>query len=399
MRSLLYSLLALTGLHAQALDSTLLSKEKRESFKLDTKKVQAEAGKLAGSWINPINASYSGSFKEQFGYEQEQYNGLIQINQPIFKSGGIWFAINYAAATEHYNTLGVNIQKNGVIKEVISMMMQLRKLDLSIEKIVLQINDARVSFKDNQEQAMAGELDVALVNMQEIALNTLEITKLDLMNQKEGLVHQLALFSDVDYKTTKLPILTLLEPDTFVKKSIDIAQMQANSEKTGSYRNMIVAKYLPTFNVTASYNYAKAVNQAFAENFTVPDNESTFFNYGFSLSMMIDVNIFSDIQSAQVDHIKAKVELSQKQKEIKHYYEMVVRKVKNIDKKIELATKNQALYKKVLARTKQAFRAGDESKLGLQKSQNQLAIKAIDLKMFEWDKQIELLALYEKMHN
>lgn len=397
MRLALFSFLGCATLSAATLDPTLLNHDQASSFSLQTKKVQAEAGKLAGAWINPIKMSYGGSFKKQFGYNQESYSGAVSINQPIFKSGGIWFAINYASATEYYNKLGIKLQKKSVIKEVVSMMMTLRKLDLSIKKMQLQIQDAKATFLDNQEQNTAGEVDEAIVNLQAIALNNLELMYLDLLNQKAGFIQKLSIFSDANYKTVTLPVLTLVSNKKFLEKSYEVKQAIANNSVKSSYRNMMIAKYLPTFNVTASYNYSKSVNQAFGEKFTIPDSETNFANVGFSLSMIVDVNAFRDVQSAQVDLLKSSVTLSQKQKEMNTFYTMVVTKVQNIDKKIALSQENEKLYAKVLSKTQQAFKSGDTSILAVQKSEHQLAMKKLDTQSYSIDKQLELLALYEKI--
>lgn len=393
------SLLLLSCLQAEHFDEQLLSKEQKKSFYYDLSKNDAQSRKLRDSWLNPITASFSGTYKEQYGYAQESYNGSVRIDQPIFKSGGIYFGIKYANATALYNTLNIQSAKRRMIKDALSLMYELRKMDLNIKTLQLQYEDAKALYEYNMQQFLAGEMDRSQVNLNEINQNSLNISLLDLYNQKEALLYKLSLISDANYLELKLPHFSFVEKKRYLEHNIELRQLKAKYEQERYFKNMTISKYLPSVFATASYNYNKSVNQAFSENLLVGDTESQFFQYGFRISMpLFDINMLRDIQSAKVDYLKSSVTLSQKQKSHARFYEMTKAKIKRIDEKSALAKKNLALYKEVLAHTKASFESGDKSVLELNRAKHQSQIKALEIEKYYYEKQIELLNLYEKLY-
>ena len=400
MRFWIYSLSLVSLLQAQGLDENILSKTKAQELYYSKEKVDAESSKLRDSWLNPIMMSYSGSFKDQFGFSQESYGASVSIDQPIFKSGGIYFAIKYANATAHFNSLGIAIEKNAIISQTFSLIMQLKKLDLSLKQAQLLEADAQDELAYNIEQLSVGEIDTAQLSSSEIALNESTMRRIDLENQRRDLNYQLQIFSEVDYKTVALPRLKLVEKEDFFKHHMELKQLGAKQTRDRYFKNITISKYLPSVSATASYNYSRSVDQAFSENFAIGDVESSYSSYGFRVSMpLFDVNTFRDIQSAKVDYLKSNVQFDAKKIELSRFYVNQIAKVKGIDTKITLSQKNEKLYTKVLTLIKDGYAVGDQSKLILDKTQHMLSIKHMDVEMIRLDKQIELLKLYEKLHD
>lgn len=390
----------LLTLHAQTLDEAVLSSLKSQEFEYAQEKVEAENSKLRDSWLNPITFNYSGSFRNQFGYDQQSYSAGVSIDQPIFKSGGIYFAIKYANASAHFSNMGIAMEKNGIIAQTFSLIMQLRKVDLNIEKIALQQQDAQALWAHNLEQLAVGEIDSAKVAEQEIVLNDLHMALIDLENQKRELLHQLKIFSDVDYATVTLPKLALVEESDFLSHHFELEQLQAKQERDRYFKNVTMTKYLPTLSATASYNYINNINQVISRTFVIDQIEANFGSYGFRLTMpLLDINTFVDIQSAKVDYLKSGVELRLKKEELARFYRLEVDKIKSLEKKSTLAQKNYALYKNVFALIADGYKVGDRSLLEYDRSKNSLEQRAKEMHIIELDKQIELLKLYEKLHD
>ncbi len=70
---------------------------------------------------------------------------------------------------------------------------------------------------------------------------------------------------------------------------------------------MTLSKYLPT--VSATFDYTK--NHKFSPTNTNIDDDSVH-NVGISISMPLDVRTFNDIESTQIDYLKAKLSLKNK---------------------------------------------------------------------------------------
>ncbi|MCF6201866.1 MAG: TolC family protein, partial [Hydrogenimonas sp.] len=110
VRSLLCSLLVGSALFASD-PADLLSTLQSDSFKLQQEKNSADSGQLEYSWINPVTISYDYSHSNQFDRTQINRSLSVRVDQPIFKSGGIWYAVKYAKATRRVGALTIEAQR------------------------------------------------------------------------------------------------------------------------------------------------------------------------------------------------------------------------------------------------------------------------------------------------
>ena len=400
MRYALYSLLTFTALQAGTLSSNVLSPHTAKNLELDRTKVEAQASIERDTWLSPITASYTASYKTQYGYDQENYTASIGINQPIFKSGGIYFAIKYANAHAHYNRLGVTLKRNGAIKQTIELVMKLQQSDLSLKQLKLDIEDAQKELKLAQDSLDVGEIDMAELNKVMITLNSLSMSKLDQENLKRDMVYQLSILSDKSYDELELPKLTIIDQASYLKNNLNIEQSVAKSSENDYWKKVRITEYLPAVTVQAKFNYSKGVNQTFSESFTPYDVESSYSNYGFSVSMpLFDINMLDTIESARVDAIKSKIQIQETQKDEQKFYQTKLEKVRAIEEKKSLAIRNYNLYEKILMTQKNSFETGDSNELELQKVQHSWEKQKMDIQKIYLDQQMELLALYEKLYD
>ncbi len=398
MRVGLIAIVLLHGLYGQTFDPDLLSKEKNLQLQLDFEKNEAQTKILRDSWIEPVNGSYSGSFKEQFGQQQQNYSGSVSIDQPIFKSGGIYYALKYASANAYYNRLGLKLGERALIKEVISSIIALRITDLSIQKARLSVQDREAETAFNKESLHAGEMDLGSFNLSVIARNDAQSALEALLAQKAEQLYTFSMLSDADYQKVSLPQLQLLDKKRFTRTHIELGQMRQDFRQKDYAHGVTLTSYLPQLSLSASYNYSKSIDQTFSESFTPYDAQSEYLQYGFRFSMpLFDINRGRTIESAKIDMLKAQSQLEEKSKEIALFYEKTVTKVTHLKKQAALARETITLYKEVLAKMKALVDSGDKDAIELLKSQNAFKAKKIDLQIIELQKQAELLNLYEKI--
>jgi len=400
MRLALYSLLLLSLIEASSLSDEILAPNKSKELDLDLQKVNAEASIERDSWLNPVIGSYSASFKTQFEVEQENYSTTIGIDQPIFKSGGIYFAIKYANAKAYYNRLGIKLKKNGVIKQTVEAVMKLQQLDLSLKQVALEVVDAKSEIEFLQEQISVGEVDMATLDQAMINVNLAQMKAIDLANQKRDLHYQFTIMSDKKYEDIVLPRFTMVDKEQFLSHNINMKQSQLKSKESSYWHKVIRSSYLPTVNVQLQYNASEGKNQTFSESFTPYDVESSYTSYGFKVSMpLFDVNMLRSVESAKVDYLKNRILIDQVASDEKHFYEMKLAKVRALQMKKELSVKNFKLYEKIYESQQSSFESGDSNALDLQKSKHQWEIKEMEIKKIYLDQQIELLAMYEKLND
>ncbi|MEA3372781.1 MAG: TolC family protein [Campylobacterota bacterium] len=376
---------------------TYLSGLKQQELSYDYQKNEAESSKLRDSWIMPITLKYSYKKSEPYGVEQTSENAAIVLDQPIFQSGGIYYGIKFAEASRKYADYSIDQQRRMLIKEAISLLMQVKQSGLRIERQNLQIANSNISLEQRQEEYLNGQLDSGFLNNAIIETNLVTQTLYDIETNKERLVSKFQSLSDLDYTQAKIPYLRLVAEAEFLENNIDLKLVESETEKNRYNKNVTVAKYLPKVSLTASYNWDKYDRRSIGATQTSGGAETDYSSYGFKASMPLDINTFRDVESAQVTYLKSKVVIDDRKRELKALFEQVMQNLENYDKKIKLARENEALYAKLLSETKVLFEAGYKTSYEVENLENSVKIQEIDRRIFEMDKQLELLNLYEKL--
>jgi outer membrane protein TolC len=376
-----------------------LSELKRQEFGYDYQKVDAQSSMLRDSWIQPIRIGYNYSKSNPYDSEQTIQNVAIVLDQPIFQSGGIYFAIKYADAMRLYSNYSVDVAKRKLIKDAISLLMQIKKSRLAISKQELLIQNALINFQQKEELYRSGQLDSGFLDNAVIELNLVKQALFDLQTSKERLVTRFHSISDLDYKDAKIPHLALVQEQDFLKYSIDIKKIKSENEKNRYFKKMTVAKYLPQLSLTAGYNWDSMKNPSFAGTPVPSPPNTNYYNYGFRVSMPLDINFQRDIESTTVDYLKSLVILEDTKRALVALYAQVDQNLRNYDKKILLAKENAALYTKLHDDTLKLYKAGYKTQSDVELLQNSKEIQKLQAEILELDKQLELLNLYEKMVN
>ncbi len=380
-----------------------LSELKRKQFGYEYEKVDNESSKLRDSWIRPVMLSYSitrqNPFNEQDAPETENQNAAIAIDQPIFQSGGIVYGVKFANATREFSNYSIDQQKRIMIKQTIDLLMQVKQSELTIEKQSLQISNSTINLEQKREQYLNGQLDSGFLNNAIIELNIVKQALFDLETRNSQLISQFNKLSDLDPKIAKIPFLAIIDEEKFMERNIDIKLAESESEKNRFNKNITLVKYLPSINLQASYNWQKNEQVFFIngnpQNASSPD--TSYYRYGLKASMPLDINSFNDFEATKVEYLKSLVVIDDKKRELKLLFDQVMQNLTNYDKKIALAEENRQLYKELLTDTQDLFRAGYKTQYDVDILSNSIVIEEVNKKIYEIDKQLELLTLYEKM--
>lgn len=372
-----------------------ISKNKKDQFSYDYEKNDAESSKLRDSWIAPVNLSYSYSRTNPYSSEQTSQSAAIKMSQPIFRSGGIYYGIKYAQASKKYADYSVDVAKRKLIKDAVSLLMQIKRSELSIAKQNLQIKNAEIKLEQNKEQYLSGRLDSGFLDNAIIEKNVVSETLFDLESSKEKLISQFKAISDSNYEVVKIPHLELLNKKQFLEHNIVLKLANSDVSQNRYSKNVTIAKYLPSVAFNAGYNWSKSENQLFTQS----NGERDYYNYGISVNMPLDINTFRDIESSRVSYLKSKIAIDDKKRELLALFEQVMQNIDNFEKKIALSKENMDLYSKLLDDTKQLYDSGYKTTYDVELLENSVKISKLDLKIFELDKQLELLSLYEMYVN
>jgi len=383
--SLLYSISSCN--EVLSLDS-YISNDKNQNFNYDYQKNTSESSKLRDSWIAPINLKYSYMKSNPNDDEVISKTTSITMDQSIFRFGGIYYGIKYAQASLKYSNYSVDVVKQKLIKDAISLLVQIKQTDLMIKKQEYRIKNADINLEVKKEQYLSGQLDSNFLDNAIIERNTAISSLYDIQTSKQRLISKFKAISDLDYKDAKIPTLRELSKDEFLDNNILLKMSKSESVKNNYYKDMTVAKYLPTVNFIAGYNWNEyETNQI--------DTKDDYYNYGFRVSMPFDINTFRDIQSSKVSYLKSKINLQDKRRNLISLYEQVMQNISNFSKKIELSNENKKIYKKLLQDTKKLCKVGYKTEYDIEVLSNSFEIQNLDIKVLELDKQLELLNLYE----
>jgi len=391
--SLLSSSLLAVNENNSSLDE-YISVNKKEQFSYDYKKNEAESSKLRDSWIAPLNLSYSHSTSNPFDDDQTSQNAAIKMDQPVFRSGGIYYGIKYANALRKYSDYSVDVAKRKMIKDAISLLMQIKQSDLKIQRQELQIKNSEISLAQKKEQYLNGQLDSGFLDNAVIERNFVIQNLYDIETSKERLISSFNTLSDLSYENVTIPHLELLNKEEFLKHNIVLKMADAQIEKDDYNKNVTIAKYLPSVSLIAGYNWSKSDSP-----FKFGPDEKDYYDYGFRANMPLNINTFRDIESARIDYLKSSVIKEDRKIQLYSIFEQVMENIKNLDKKKLLSIENIDIYSKLLEDTKDLYSAGYKTEYDVNLLKNSVQISEIDSQIHEMDKQLELLTLYEMYVN
>ncbi|MFV0563625.1 TolC family protein [Malaciobacter mytili] len=364
---------------------TILSEDRLKKFELDEKKVIEDSSKLRKDWINPITYTYSKVDGQTNDYEKS----VIRVDQPIFKSGGIYKAIKYADASEKYSNLGINIEKKSLITQALNLLYNIHKMDLEIEKTTFILKNAQIDVQRKKEQVLNGFLDTSYLDNAILDANSAKKNLIDLKYQKKELINKFNNIASGEYEKFDLPTFELVSKEEFINKNLELLQAQANTNTKYELKGMVLSKYLPT--LSATYDYTRNHSST-----TIVDKETQ--SVGISISMPFDVRTFNDIEATQIDYLKSKLELKNKILEEENFYKSKLAKIETIEEKIDITKDDYKLYNSLLDTIMEEKNAGLKTTSDVETLLNSSKVKELELKIFKLDKQIELLEIYAKLN-
>ena len=392
----LCSVLVASLLHADELGD-ILSDNKTLLFDYQFESNDLESDKLSKSWINPVQLRYSKNYTTQFGSQRVGTGTFsVTIDQPIFRSGGIYYAIKYSDALRHANASDLKLQKRKLIGDAVSILFNLKKNKLEQKKMKLLIKNDTIDIHQKKDSYEAGLLDSSFLDQAILKKSQDEASLLELELNLLELKQRFSLLSDKNPEKLKLPILKLMSKESYTEENLDLKTDILRAEVSNYNEKITWAKYLPTVSLQGQY-----INGDINPLFIGPGStlQEKYYNYGFSVSMPIDVNAFADIEASKVEKLRAAVQVLDRKETVKEEYQWIYNSLDILDKKITLAKKDESIYRNLFRVTKNLANAGEKTSLDTAIMHNSLQIRKLDQKIYRIDKQVHLLKLYIRVEN
>ncbi len=368
-----------------------LSQEKNLLFDYQQEINRLQSSVLRKSWINPIRLSYAESTSTQpWNQNVTERTFSVGIDQPIFKSGGIYYAIRYASVQEGANRAQIALQRRQLIVQAIDTLFQLKKNRLQQKQLRLKIRNDEIDIRRKREQYDAGILDSSFLNQAILQRNRDKTTLLATQLAERNLRNAFSLLSDKRPDRLRLPKLTLIRKEEYRKKNLELAVQKMRVKQSEANSKMTWAKYLPTLALNANYYDTHSDRP-------LPGMRDDYYRYGFRISMPININAPQDIEANRVDFLRQAVQLQDDRRRVESEYRLVMDTLAIIDKKIALARSDEELYRGLLRSTKEQASAGQKTASDVEIMRNSMQIARLDARIYEIERQIQLLKLYAKM--
>jgi len=364
-------------------------------FEYDLERNELESDKLSKSWINPVMLRYNQNHSTQFpGKTIKTGNYTVSIDQPIFRSGGIYYAIKYADALRSANRTDIVLQRRAMIGDAVSILFELKKNALQQKKMQYQIKNDKIDIRQKRDSYNAGILDSSFLDQAILKKSQDEATLLELKLALLELQQRFSLLSDKDPAKLKLPKLKLISKENYRSENLELKRDIHIANETDYQEGMTVAKYLPSVSLQGQYLNGD-LNPLWSSS-AVKEN---YYTYGFSVSMPLDINSYADIESSKVAKLRAATQVIDRKETVNEEYDWIRNSLSILDRKIILAKKDEKVYGNLYRLTKDLAKAGEKTDLDVQVMRNSKEIRKIDQRIYEIDKQIQLLKLYVRVEN
>jgi hypothetical protein len=369
-------------------NENILSEQRLEDLNLSKKKVDLDSAKQKIEWINPINFTYKRNIDTpNQNLNQGMFNpkeiSTISINQPIFRSGGIYNAIKYSNVSRKYQTLDIDIQRKNLIKDATLLLFELNKIDLNIKRQLLQIKNSKIDVTQKKEQVFNNLLDISFLNNAIISLNKNKLLMEDLNLNKIDILNKFNNISSKPYSNFDMPKFTILNKDDLLKRNLYIKKSKINEKSLNYLKKITLSKYLPSISIVHDYQKYHDIGM---------DMSTT----GIKFTIPLDVTSYYDTQSAKISYLKSKLATNIIKAQEDNYISSQLKRTKIIDRKIKIQEENIYSYSQLIKEMIELRDSGLKTSNDVQVLKNSKEIALLQLDIFNINKQIKLLEIYAR---
>ena len=369
----------------------ILSADKSQLLEYQQEQNSVKNRVLANSWINPIVLQYSKNYSTQFGKTIHTGQFVVSVDQPIFKSGGIWSAIKYAKAQGKANALDIELQKRQLISQALTLLYNLKKSKYQIEKLEFLLQNDDLDIQIQKESYDEGLSNRTLYDQALLKRNSDYTSKLELELNIVKLENDFALLSDKEPNSFTLPTFGMIDKTHYMQEQIELKRDAFRIEEKKQNKKMTLTKYLPEIALTGRFT-----NEDLNPLFSAPNSsiKQRYFNYGFKVTLPLSINALRDIQSSKIEYLNAQITLNDKKKSIANNFKLISKRLEIIEKKIALSNDDAMHYQSMLGTAQEMESLGDRTSLDTQIVANNLKVRELDQDIYRVDAQLELLGLY-----
>ncbi len=388
MRRILF-LLTLSSL---LLADSPLAPEKAKLFELKRQKQAAETTKLKNSWISPLRLSASWQRNVNAGnFDGTTSNAAIRLNQDIFRSGGIWYAVDYAKALGEAQALGIDLEEAGELQRLYMLKAQYERDRLQLQQAKLTLKNRQIDADVVKERYKAGDADISELSRVMLQVDEAEKRLITLENALAAEKYELKkLYGDRALAALTLPELPLVAKESYLSQNLELLRYRKQIQSDEAKYKTIRSSYLPKLSVNGNYGYSR-----FRGDFQNYDGDE--YGYGIQLSMPLDYNTKKDIEANKIAWLTTKLTAKERKRELENEYAKRLAAIEAGRKKIAVSKRMIARYDELYRFTRAQYRAGTKTDYDVASLKNSLQIQRLEQKIQRYNILLEKLPLFFAM--
>lgn len=376
---------------------SLLNDLKQKELNFDKQQSIQESKDTEKSWISPVIFKYSYTKDNTLGDIKTTNKTLsISVNQPVFKSGAIYYSIKYAKHSKSYNLLNIELKKRELVKQALDLAYDYNIALLNRNILLLNIENTEIDIQKKKEDFLSGVGDSALLNNAVLQLNTLKLSLADIDSSIKKIKYSFENISSLNIGRLKLPVFKLVDLKEYLKNNLDLLKQEKLKKVKYDLYKMQVGDQLLSVNLNASYNWQDV---SYSKNTPLlQDDKNNFYRVGLSITLPINFNAQNKIEKTKIEYMKSQLAIEDTKLQLENMYKSTLNQILTIDKKIKIYQNNIKVYDDLIASTLDSVKAGNATESDLKILQNSRKTMFINIDILKLQKQKLMLSLYYKLN-
>ncbi|MFA6137092.1 MAG: TolC family protein [Sulfurimonas sp.] len=365
-----------------------LSEQKTELLKLKREKIIQDSESGKNSWVSPVMLSTTANKSNNPSLESQTNSAGLDWSQDLFRSGGISYGITQAESTKDVNLLGVDMEEALYSKKIYTLMTQINRDRLVYKQNELSLKNRDIDLFIIKAKYNVGSADISDLNRIAIDRDTVRTNLITLKNTLKNEEYQLKkLIGDTNIDTLQLSDTPLVSKDEYIKSHLELLQYSQKEKLNEAISGVTRSAYLPKLSFMGSLGYTKFESR-------LNNYEGNDYAYGAVLSMPLDINKNSKIESSRLQQLQTKTEELDRKLELEKEYEMHLSTIEDYKEKIVLAKEMIAMYEELYSATDAQVKAGYKSTYDLESLKNSVEIQKYEQEIHKKNILIEKISLY-----
>jgi len=366
--------------------ASVLNQTKEDIFNLEFQKVKTESSALKNSWLSPARIEMSIIKNRNKDISSTTKNSKIMWNQDIFRSGGILYAINYANNIKNYNLNMIQANKLNLIKQIYLLKISIEKNKLLIKQSELSLKNIEINLKIIQENYLAGLSNITDINQIFLTKEKQLSSIISLKNELQQKQIELKKLTNKNIKIKNLPLVTQNE---YLHQNINIKTLFSKANSNYAKQKATISSYLPKLTLNLATGYTK-----FDSDIKIQNYNSKNWSAGLTLSIPLDYNYHSNIESTKIEYLKSQLNIKDKKNELIQNYKKSITNIKFFQEKIRVVKQIQKSYKNLLNIVKEKYKQGLKTIYDIESLENSVKIEELEVKIQKLNIKNEKIKLY-----